>query len=70
MFGAEYISGDQHNHVVDVFVTHVKPESWYEYKMSLPKLSEIETKHNIKVHRYKPIAGGISDVVGYIHFGE
>lgn len=70
VFGVEYISGDEHNDLVDVVVTHVKPENYYEYKKSLTKLTEMETKHNFKVHRYEPLAGGISDVVAYMHYGE
>lgn len=57
------------SHIYDVCVTHVKPEHWYDFKNELKKHPAFEAKHGIEVMgRYKPIAGGIGDLITFLKF--
>jgi len=53
----------------EVIVTHVKPEHWYQFREEIKKHPAFEAKHNIDVlGRYKPIAGGIGDLITFVKF--
>lgn len=62
---------EEDTHIYDVIVTHVKPEHWYDFKNELKKHPAFEAKHGIEVlGRYKPIAGGIGDLISFMKYGE
>lgn len=57
--------------VHEVIVTHVKPEHWFQFRDEIKKHPAFEAKHHIDVlGRYKPIAGGIGDLITFVHFGK
>jgi len=60
---------EEDSHIYDVIVTHVKPEHWYSFKNELKKHPAFEAKHGIQcMGRYKPIAGGIGDLVSFVKY--